>query len=194
MFTLLATVVLKEDVGWRRWCAVLLGFFEVVLVADLQQASWTSWALLLPLLAAFLTAARDLFVRNIPSVLSSTQVAFTTAWVVTLGGLATLPFGWKALDSEQFLLLALASVFILIAYLSYVITTRIGELSYVAPFKYTSIPLAMLMGYLIWDDIPSNMSYLGTAIIISSGLFILIRNDSKAASIKQQEPLVTELN
>jgi len=179
MLTILAATVLKEQVGWRRWSAVLLGFVGVILVADLEQASLTSWAVLLPLLAAFLTALRDIFVRNIPSVLSSTQIAFTTAWIVTIGGLLTAPFGWNSVTSEHAGLLALGSVFIMAAYLSYVVTTRIGELSFIAPFKYTSIPLAMLIGYLIWGDVPSTSSYLGTAIIIGSGMFIFARGKNK---------------
>ncbi len=179
MLTILASTVLKEHVGWRRWSAVLVGFFGVILVADLQQASVNSWAVLLPLLAAFLTAVRDIYVRNIPDILTSTQIAFTTAWVVTLGGLATAPFGWKDVSLEQMGWITLASVFILAAYLTYVVTTRIGELSFIAPFKYTSIPLAMLMGFLIWGDVPSTTSYLGTAIIVASGMFILIRTKNK---------------
>lgn len=175
MLTILAATVLKEQVGWRRWCAVVTGFVGVILVADLQHASLNSWAIILPLGAAFLTALRDIVVRNIPSVLSSAQIAFTTAWMVTLAGLATLPFGWQAINAAQLGFLALASLFISGAYITYIITTRMGELSFVAPFKYTSIPLAMLIGYLVWGDIPSSSSILGTAVIVASGVFILLR-------------------
>jgi drug/metabolite transporter (DMT)-like permease len=176
MLTILAALILKEKVGWRRWSAVVVGFIGVVFVADLQQVSLDSWAVLMPLIAALLTALRDIYMRNIPNVLSSTQVAFTTAWLVTLGGLATLPFGWEAVTLTHFGLMAAASVFILAAYLTYIVTTRIGELSFIAPFKYTSIPLAMLMGYLVWNDIPTTNSYIGTAIIVASGMFILVRS------------------
>jgi len=179
MLTILAATILKEKVGWRRWCAVVTGFIGVVLVADLQQASLNSWAVILPLMAAFLTALRDIFVRNIPSVLSPTQIAFTTAWMVTLAGLATLPFGWQAITTEHLGLLAIASFFIMGAYTTYIITTRMGELSFVAPFKYSSIPLAMLIGFLVWGDIPSSSSILGTLVIIASGVFILLRKKQK---------------
>ena len=175
MLTILAATVLKEQVGWRRWGAVVVGFIGVILVADLQQASLNSWAVLLPLAAAFLTALRDISVRNIPSILSSSQIAFTTAWMVTLAGLATLPFGWQALNVQQLGLLGIASFFIMGAYTTYIITTRMGELSFVAPFKYSSIPLAMLIGYLVWADVPSSSSILGTGVIIASGMFILLR-------------------
>ena len=180
MLTILAATVLKEQVGWRRWSAVVIGFIGVLLVADLQRDSLNSWAVILPLTAAFITALRDIFVRNIPSVLSSSQIAFTTAWMVTLAGLSTLPFGWQALNSQQLLLLAIASLFIMGAYTTYIITTRMGELSFVAPFKYSSIPLAMLIGYLVWGDIPSGNSILGTAVIIASGMFILLRKRVKS--------------
>ncbi|NRA19570.1 MAG: DMT family transporter [Oceanospirillaceae bacterium] len=179
MLTILAATVLKEQVGWRRWSAVVIGFIGVLLVADLQRDSLNSWAVILPLTAAFITALRDIFVRNIPSVLSSSQIAFTTAWMVTLAGLSTLPFGWQALNSQQLWLLAIASLFIMGAYTTYIITTRMGELSFVAPFKYSSIPLAMLIGYLVWGDIPSGNSILGTAVIIASGMFILLRKRVK---------------
>ena len=180
MLTILAATVLKEQVGWRRWSAVVIGFIGVLLVADLQRDSLNSWAVILPLTAAFITALRDIFVRNIPSVLSSSQIAFTTAWMVTLAGLSTLPFGWQALNSQQLWLLAIASLFIMGAYTTYIITTRMGELSFVAPFKYSSIPLAMLIGYLVWGDIPSGNSILGPAVIIASGMFILLRKRVKS--------------
>lgn len=181
MLTILASLILKEKVGWRRWSAVVTGFIGVILVADLQEVSLSSWAILLPLLAAFLTALRDIFMRNVPAALTSTQVSFTIAWVVTLGGLATLPLGWNPVTPQHLGLLSLGAVFILSAYLSYVIATRIGELSFISPFKYTSIPLAMLIGYLVWGDIPSTMSYIGTAVIVASSMFILIRTDKKKA-------------
>jgi len=179
MLTILAATVLNEKVGWRRWCAVITGFIGVILVADLQQASLNSWAALLPLMAAFLTALRDICVRNIPSVLSSTQIAFTTAWMVMLAGLATLPLGWQTLQAEHLAFIGFASLFIMGAYTTYIITTRMGELSFVAPFKYSSIPLAMLIGFLVWGDIPSNSSILGTAVIIASGMVILLRKRQK---------------
>ncbi len=187
MLTILAALVLKEKVGWRRWCAVLVGFIGVMFVADLQQASLDSWAIILPLTAAFITALRDIFVRNIPSVLSSTQIAFTTAWVVTLGGLATLPFGWQAVSIEHIGLLSIGGVLIMAAYLTYIITTRIGELSFLSPFKYASIPLAMLIGYLVWGDVPTANSYIGTVIIISSTLFILVRRNKQKGKMKAKK-------
>lgn len=179
MLTILAALILKEKVGWRRWLAVSMGFGGVILVADLQQTSWTSWAVLLPLTAAFLTALRDIYLRHIPQVLSSAQIAFTTAWMVTIAGLMTLPWGWSSVTVEHTGLLTLGSFFIFAAYISYVSTTRMGELSFIAPFKYTSIPLAMLIGYLVWGDLPSTMSYIGTAIIVISGVFIFIREGKK---------------
>ncbi|EPJ43679.1 MAG: hypothetical protein OFPII_40400 [Osedax symbiont Rs1] len=187
MLTILAALVLKEKVGWRRWGAVLVGFIGVIFVADLQQSSLDSWAIILPLTAAFITALRDIFVRNIPSVLSSTQIAFTTAWVVTLGGLATLPFGWQAVSIEHIGLLSLGGVLVMAAYLTYIVTTRIGELSFLAPFKYASIPLAMLIGYLVWGDVPTANSYIGTVIIISSTLFILVRRNKKKGELKAKK-------
>ncbi len=179
MLTILAALLLKEKVGWRRWCAVSTGFVGVILVADLQQVSLTSWAIVLPLIAAFLTALKDIFMRKVPKVLTATQVSFTIAWVVTLGGLATLPMGWSALKISHLGFLSLGAIFILAAYLCYVITTRIGELSFISPFKYTSIPLAMMIGYLVWGDIPSTTSYIGTAVIVASSVFILFRGATK---------------
>ncbi|MGB1238384.1 MAG: DMT family transporter [Pseudomonadales bacterium] len=179
MLTILAALILKEKVGWRRWLAVCTGFIGVILVADLQATNWDSWAILLPLMAAFLTALRDIYLRNIPQVLSSGQIAFTTAWMVTLAGLCTLPWGWQSVSAQNLGWLSVAALFIFAAYISYVVTTRLGELSFIAPFKYTSIPLAMLLGYLVWGDVPSATSYLGTAIIVCSGIFIFIREGAK---------------
>lgn len=182
ILTVLAALILKEKVGWRRWCAVFVGFIGVIFVADINLDSneiVDSWALLLPLTAALLTALRDVFVRNIPSALSPTQIAFTTAWMVTLGGLLTLPLGWQPITADNMTWLGIASAVILGAYLSYVYATRHSELSLVAPFKYSSIPLAMLLGFFIWGDVPTQNDYIGTMIIMGAGIFIFIRKQSK---------------
>ena len=181
MLTILAALILREHVGWRRWLAVVLGFVGVILVADPEVTEW-SWAIAFPLLAALLTAIRDIIIRYVPPQLSSLQVAFTTAWIVTLGGLTTAIAGWQTLHLNHIAWLFLGGVFIFGAYLSYVVTTRIGELSFVSPFKYTTIPLAILLGYLVWGEIPSRTTLIGTIIIISSGLVILYR-EKKAAAV-----------
>lgn len=82
---LLAAVVLKEKVGLDRWLIILIGFGGVLLITN-PFAAGASWAVIFPIFCAFFVALRDIAIRYVPNELPSTQVAFTNAWVVMIGG------------------------------------------------------------------------------------------------------------
>ena len=69
-----------------------------------------------------------------------------------------------------------------IGYLLFVMGLRVGDLSYVAPFRYTGIPCAMLLGFVLWGDVPAPRLLLGAAIIAGSGLFIAYRERARTGA------------
>lgn len=178
----LAGVVLKERVGYDRWIVILIGFSGVLLITN-PFSSEASWAVIFPIICAFFVALRDLAIRYVPNELPSSQVAFTNAWVVMLGGgLYSLYQGWGEADPGWYLwFIALAAV-IYCGYLCLIIGSRLGELSFIGPFKYVSILIAIVYGYLIWDEQPTPLMLAGAVVIVFSGIILLSTEKRRARS------------
>jgi drug/metabolite transporter (DMT)-like permease len=163
-----------ERVGPRRWAAVLVGFAGVLVAMGLPS-EW-QLASLLALGAALLSVARDLITRKIPASVGSGTVAMLTAVLVTLSGTATALGGeWVPLAWRDVGLCALAALGVAGGYTAFVVALRTGELSFVATFRYTGIPMAMLLGFAVWGDVPTARMLAGAALIMGSGLFIVWR-------------------
>jgi drug/metabolite transporter (DMT)-like permease len=183
----LAGLFLKERVGFERWFVILVGFGGVMLITN-PLSSDASWAVIFPICCAFFVALRDLAIRFVPSDLPSSQVAFTNAWVVMLGGgLFSLWQGWGEADLSWYLWFIGLGIALYTGYLCLIIGSRLGELSFIGPFKYISIILAIVYGYLIWGDKPSLSMIAGASIIVISGILLLSseKRRSRAAALSQ---------
>ena len=177
---LLAAVVLKEKVGLERWLIILIGFGGVLLITN-PFAAGASWAVIFPIVCAFFVALRDIAIRYVPNDLPSTQVAFTNAWVVMIGGgLYSIYQGWGEADLQWYLWFIALGIALYSGYLCLIIGSRLGELSFIGPFKYISILLALLYGYLIWDETPTLTMLAGAAIIVISGIILLSSEKRRA--------------
>jgi drug/metabolite transporter (DMT)-like permease len=90
--------------------------------------------------------------------------------------------GWRPLSLQSVLLLAAASVLLASGYLSVIASVRTGDLSAVAPFRYTGLLVGLIVGYLVWDEIPSLSSWMGIALLIAAGLYLLRRERVERAA------------
>jgi drug/metabolite transporter (DMT)-like permease len=127
-----------------------------------------------PIVCAFFVALRDIAIRYVPNDLPSTQIAFTNAWIVMLGGgLYSIYQGWGDADLHWYLWFIALGIVLYGGYLFLIIGSRLGELSFIGPFKYVSIIIAILYGYLIWDETPTLTMLAGAAIIVISGIILL---------------------
>ncbi len=170
---LLAAVVLREKVGLLRWLIIFAGFGGVMLITNPFDES-ASWAVVLPIICAVFVALRDLAIRYVPGDIPSSQVAFTNAWIVTLGGGAySLYQGWNLPEPHWYLWFAGLAAALYCGYLFLIIGSRLGELSFISPFKYISIIIAIGYGYLIWDEAPTLKMLAGAAIIVISGIILV---------------------
>ncbi|MDP6805491.1 MAG: DMT family transporter [Rhodospirillales bacterium] len=176
--TAMAPVFLGERVGWRRWSAVAVGFAGVLVMVR-PAGDALRWAALLPAAGAFFGALRDIITRRISATESSvTTLAFTTA-CVTVAGLATWPFGWTALTPQDLGLFAVTGIVLGVAQFLVIEAFRLGEAALVAPFKYSTVVWATILGFLVWRDVPDAWVTSGAALVIGSGLFIWWRETGR---------------
>lgn len=171
--TLFAAWMLRERVGPSRWVAVLVGFAGVLLVVQPAADGFNAWALLC-LVATLFNTARDLVTRAIPPSVPSLLVTLVAASSVTLiSGLLSLAQPWQPVDTMQLALLACAGLFLSAAYFLVVVGMRQGKVSVVAPFRYTSLIFALVIGWLVWGDVPNALAWAGIALLVGAGLFML---------------------
>jgi drug/metabolite transporter (DMT)-like permease len=168
-----AAVVWRERVGPARWLAIAAGFVGVLLIVQPAADAFNAWSLMC-LFATLLHTARDLITRNIALTVPSILITLTTSTaVVLLTGPWSLLQGWQPVNGHQLGLLAGASVFLSAAYYMVIVGMRSGELSLVAPFRYTALIYALLLGWLVWGDVPNVMAWSGIALMVVAGLFML---------------------
>ena len=181
MITAGSACFLAERVGWRRWTAIAVGFVGVVIVIRPGGEGFNAYALL-AFGAALVVAMRDLVTRTMPAVVPTTLVAALSAIAVTLAG-AGLGIGedWVVPDQKALGLAAGAGVFIAAGYGMAIVAMRHGEIATVSPFRYSVIVWAIIVGYLVWGEVPDMLTLVGTTIIISTGIYTLYRERQLSA-------------
>ncbi len=171
--TVFAIVFLKEQVGLQRGLLILLGFTGVLLVVQPSSEGFNVYAWL-AVLATLLHATRDTLTRGIglhvPALLITLSTAVSVA--VAAGGI-TLTQTWTPVDSLSLALLLGASLFLSMAYYLLIVAMRSGEMSLVAPFRYSGLLFALLIGYVVWGDVPNRLGWAGIFLLAMSGLLIL---------------------
>lgn len=182
--TLFAALFMAERVRGARWLAVCAGFIGVVLVIQPRAEGFNAWALIC-LLGTLFHAARDLMTRRIHAGIPSILITLATAVAVTVvSGVGSLLQGWQPFGLLEFGLLALASVFLTGGYYFIISSMRHGEMTLVAPFRYSGLLFALVLGYLVWGEVPNTLAWGGIALLIGSGLYALHneRRHSRAAA------------
>ena len=172
--TVLAVIVLKEEVSVARWSAVAVGFAGVVIASD-PSGLTLSVPVYLALLAACLWAAGTILLRKTAMAEKSiVQMAMTNLFFLGMTGVA-LFFVWRTPSPYELLLIVSMGVLGGAGQFAFFEAMRRAPVSVLAPFEYTSLVWAFLLGYLVWGDIPKlNVSF-GAALIVLAGVIILVR-------------------
>jgi S-adenosylmethionine uptake transporter len=186
--TLAAALVLGERVGWRRWAAIAAGFAGVLLIVR-PGAGMDASALFAVAALGFLVV-RDIVTRLFSASLPSTFVAVLTAGSITIvsGGLSAFET-WAPIQPWHWAFLVSTSGFLLIGYVFGIMTMRVGDVAFVAPFRYTMMLWAMLVGYVAFGDVPDTATIAGAAIIVGAGLFTFWREQVAARRLAAQRGL-----
>jgi drug/metabolite transporter (DMT)-like permease len=182
--TLGAALLFGEPVGWRRWLAITAGFVGVVIIVRPGVEGFNQFSLL-ALVSVIFCAVRDLATRRIPAPIPSLFITLLTTVTVTItGAVIVIPLGgWISPSGRALGLLALAAVLLLIGYQCVIMALRSGDISAVAPFRYSALLWAMLLGYLVFGDVPDAMMVTGASIIVLSGLYAFYRERKRARPV-----------
>ncbi|MEX0590228.1 MAG: DMT family transporter [Xanthobacteraceae bacterium] len=175
LMTVIGVTLLGEQVGWRRWMAVIAGFAGMLLVMKPATAEFDQVSLV-ALLAAFFVLGRDLLTRKIPAVVPTTVITFATALAsVPIGIAGALAEPWTVPGLFPFLVVVASAAFLVFAFILMVIAFRDTDVSAVSPFRYSLVVFAVIFGIILFGEIPDSVSFVGIGIIVAAGLYMLHR-------------------
>ncbi len=184
IMTALSVPLLGEQVGWRRWLAVVAGFAGVLMI--LRPGTGTlSPAALSVLFAAVCYACLAITARKLADTESTFGLSvYVIAGPMIISGLLSLDGDWMAPNAVGWTLFLGAGVCSVIAWVGMVGGYRRASPAVLAPFEYTALIAGAVAGYLIWDEVPDRWVIAGALVIISSGLYIVYREVGTAASMR----------
>ncbi|XHC11562.1 DMT family transporter [Labrenzia sp. ac12] len=172
--TALSALVLREQVGWRRWTAVLVGFLGVLVVVRPGSGTFQA-ASLLPIATAFFYAALMLSARLVDPRESVWTLMLYLVGAGAIMSAFAMPFVWVQPHAEDIWLFLGIALFGTAGITLMTQAFRFAPAAVVAPFDYTALLWATLLGWLLWGEIPDIATYVGAAIIIASGIAIVLR-------------------
>ncbi len=177
--TLGAALVFGEQVGWRRMTAIGIGFLGMLLIVRPGPDGFSIHAIY-ALMSVVCITARDLLTRRMSAEVPSMVVTLATSLAVTLtAALASVTTGWVPVSAESGVLIVAAAGFILMGYLFSVMVMRVGEVGFVAPFRYSGLIWALLLGWAVFGDWPDPVTLLGAGLVVAAGLFTLFRERAR---------------
>ena len=173
--TLASAVVFRETIGWRRMTAILVGFFGVLLIVR-PGADGFNFYSVYAILAVLVITIRDLAARRLSVEVPSMAVALSAAVSVALfAGVASIGSEWAPVSGKATWQLGGAALFILAGYLFSVMTMRVGDIDFVAPFRYTGLLCALILGLFVFGEWPNTLTLIGSSIVVATGAFTFYR-------------------
>lgn len=172
-----AALLFGEVVGWRRWCAILIGLSGVVIVVQPWGEGFTPLSVL-AIIGMFGFACRDLASRAAPASISTAVLGFYGFLSIVVAGVLVsvwqaVPFVRPSAGLGAVMLWAVLCG--VCAYACLMNAMRIGEVSAVTPFRYTRLLFGIALGMVVFGEVPTPAMLVGSGLIVLSGLFILWR-------------------
>ncbi len=194
LITALSVPFLGERVGWRRWLAVLTGFCGVIIMMRVGNEGGFNLHAFLPILAAVGYAVTQIITRKIGSTEKASVMSFYIGvvfvfvasgfWLVAGDGsyagsggpvMEFLLRAWRMPDAYDFGLMLVIGLVVTIAGYMLSQAYRVAEANVVAPFEYVALPMAILWGYVFWQEIPGPQVFFGISLVVGSGIYVFIR-------------------
>jgi drug/metabolite transporter (DMT)-like permease len=199
--TLGAAVFLKESVGWRRWTAISVGFIGVLIVIQPGGDAFDPLSVL-AVIGVIGLAARDVVTRRVPKTISSMQLS-------AYGFLILAPAGWILMAvmgdtfigpaAKEWLWISGGIAFGVVGYYALIAAMRIGEASFITPFRYMRLLIAIAISALVFGEPATMWTLIGGTVIVGSGLYTLLREQrvkrravraAKQAALEAAGPLI----
>lgn len=174
--TLVAAIVLGEVVRWRRWLAIILGFVGMLLIVKPGAEGFNTYSLWAVASVGFI-AVRDIATRYVPRAVPPLMITLLAMVAVTLSGLVVMlaEGSWQAPTFIHLTFLAIAACFLAVGFHGITVGMRLGDISVIAPFRYTTILWALALGAVIWGEWPDALSMAGILLIVGAGLYVFYR-------------------
>ena len=172
--TVLSIFLLSEKVGIFRWLAVLIGFVGVIIIAE-PGFKGMNYLYFLPLIFCIGMAFVTITIRKLSTTEPIWLISIFFTITISIAGLATIPMGWIIPNLQDFILLALIGVTGGSANLFLTQSYKLSEVSLVAPLKYLALIFAIVFGYLIWNEIPTMKTLIGSSLVVLASLIIFRR-------------------
>ncbi|MEQ1956487.1 DMT family transporter [Mesorhizobium sp. CN2-181] len=193
--TVMSALFLREQVGLRRWAAVLMGFVGVLIILR-PGTEVFEVAALLPIFSALTYGMAQVLARKLGEEASASVMTFYANGMYILGGIAMvvafgggdyqsdvhkswafLTRGWKTPSLDDFLLMAACGVIAAVGLTLLSHAYRSSRASTIAPFEYSAIVLSVAYGWFIWGEFPDMVSWVGIAIVIGAGMYVVAVRD-----------------
>jgi drug/metabolite transporter (DMT)-like permease len=194
-----AAMFLGEEVRLFRLSAVVLGLIGVVVIVsprltimsvDAADKSETIGAFLV-LMGAVFAALAQVFVRKLVNTERTAPIVFYFSVTASLLSLLTIVFGWVLPTVEEAVLLILAGILGGLGQILLTTSYRFADTSVIAPFEYASMLLALIVGYSLFDEVPTMTTIMGAGLVILAGLIIIYRERQLGLERSKQRKVMT---
>jgi drug/metabolite transporter (DMT)-like permease len=173
IITILAAVLIGERIRPFLWFVTAVGLGGALLVVQPQAGGFNVYAAIC-FASTVILALRDVLTRRVRAEIPSIVVTLATTLAVTLlAGILSWIEGWGPLGASDFVRLGASAVFLTVAYVLIVRSTRRGDLSVISPFRYSALLFAAIAGYLVWGERPNPLAWCGIALLVGSGVYVL---------------------
>jgi len=182
--TLLAAIILKEQVGIKRWSAVIAGFVGVLFIVrpgfnEINLATITALGCGI-CYAFYIVSTRKLSNQDNPF-LTLIFTALSGSIIISL----IVPFYWSWLTITQLILLVSLALIGTLAHFLLILSLKFAEASKLAPLAYSEIVMNVIIGYYFFGDFPNQWMWFGLIIIVSSGVYISLRENATNKKVTQ---------
>jgi drug/metabolite transporter (DMT)-like permease len=184
--TALSALILKEKVGRHRWGAVAVGFVGVLIMVRPSPTEFANLGVLFGLAGALGAAGAMIAIREIGRTEPGPTIVFYFTLAGMLLGLASLPFNWVAPAPFTLGVLVVMGLLGGVGQLLLTQALKVAPVAAVAPFDYTQLIWASLLGFLIWGELPRPVTVAGALVVAASGVYILYRETMRMRQARRQ--------
>ena len=172
--TIFSIFFLNEKVGVYRWVAVFIGFIGIVIIAE-PGFKELNLFYVYPIIFCLGMAYVAISIRQLSKTEPVWLISLYFSIAITIISLTTIPSGWIIPSLEDLIVLSLLGIFGGVANLWLSQSYKLSEVSLVTPLKYLALVFAIIFGYFIWDEVPSNKTIMGSLMVVLSSLIIFRR-------------------